>query len=159
MGMPGVNWERELKPIMKDAGFRKKGKSWYLESPETVAVLNLQWSSWGGGDFYINLGILVKSIEAIQWPPEYKCHFRRRLSDLMPDWRRARALFHIEEGFPIDQEIRRQEVLDAVRTLALPFLRRCGTVADLRTLLKENPKLHYDATAQLLEYIGIPNTR
>lgn len=157
MASLGVDWERELKPIMKEAGFRKRNRNWYLESRETIAVFNLQWSSWGGGDFYINLGVLVKPLETLRWPPESKCHFRCRLSDLMPDWRRARALFHIEENFPIAQDIRRQEVLDAVKVLALPFLRRCGTVAGLRSLLTEYPKRRCDATERLLRFLDIPN--
>ncbi len=154
----GDDWELLLKPVMKSAGFKKKGRTWYLETPETVCVLNLQMSPWGGGDFYINLGVLVKAIENISWPKEYQCHFRERLCQLMPDLHRADALFHIRESYPIAREVRRTEILSAVDKIALPLLAQCRNVSKLRASLEAKPRLKYGATAALLQHLKIPDT-
>jgi hypothetical protein len=47
-------------PVMKDAGFRKFGRSWYADDGQAVRMLNVQGSSWNSPDsacFTVNLGI------------------------------------------------------------------------------------------------------
>ena len=64
---------------LKERGFKKSGATWRLQQTGSVAVLNVQKSSWGGGDFYVNLGVYFPEIGADPAPTENKCHVQVRL--------------------------------------------------------------------------------
>lgn len=74
-----------IAPILKSAGYKRKGATWRRETSETVAVVNLQMSPYAGILYYVNLGVYVKALGAITQPLEYQCQFRVRLEALMTD--------------------------------------------------------------------------
>ena len=79
-------------PTLKDAGFRKTGRSYHRRHGETVQVVNLQLSHGSTAmekEFFINVGITFDSIcelmglPLLDRPKEYECDergFRDRLS-------------------------------------------------------------------------------
>jgi hypothetical protein len=69
--------ESALHAVLKPLGFRKRARTWRLERPEVISVVNLQKSSWGD-DFYLNLGVFLKGDGAVRQPAEKDCHIRWR---------------------------------------------------------------------------------
>jgi hypothetical protein len=47
---------KAIAPLLKAHGFKKSNATWRRIQSESIAVLNVQKSPWGGGDYYINLG-------------------------------------------------------------------------------------------------------
>lgn len=79
MSQPRILVEAIGKPL-KAAGFKKKANTWFLNNDETIAVLNLQRSSYGP-QYYINVGLWLKPLGEVDIPKEHHCHIRCR-------WRR-----------------------------------------------------------------------
>jgi len=53
--------ESSMSRVFKSRGFRKRGRNWFRgTSADEYQVVNLQMSSWGSGDCFLNLG----------WDPE-----------------------------------------------------------------------------------------
>lgn len=97
---------------LEDAGYFKRGQSWYLNGEDTIIVVNLQKSDWGER-YYINIGLWLKklgepiypigqSIETIEreikgfkrkkygdtfFPDENECHIGIRAESLFLDER------------------------------------------------------------------------
>ena len=69
---------------LRQAGFIKKGDSWYFSGTETTLVANLQKSNYGN-QYYVNLAVYVKQFGEEQFPKEHKCHIRMRLDALVTD--------------------------------------------------------------------------
>lgn len=91
-----------LAPILKEAGFRKSGGSFWRETGHVTDVINLQKSQWNDASkstFYINLGVYWKEFQMAigqtctgRFPREYHCTVFRRIGtpddsdwDLFPD--------------------------------------------------------------------------
>lgn len=147
-----------IAPILREGGYKKKGATWRRETNDAVAVVNLQMSPYAGILYYLNLGIYVKALGSIAQPLEYQCPFRIRVEALMNDRQRALAVFDLSNQ-SITQAERDKELKLAVLTLALPFLQSCATVKGLNDVLIKNPKLRHCADKNLLDHLGIPNTR
>lgn len=71
-------------PLLKSHGFRKSGATWRREQPESIAVFNVQKSSWGGGEYYVNLGVFFRAIGTDAAPTENRCHVQVRLEVAQP---------------------------------------------------------------------------
>lgn len=41
-------------PLLKSHRFKKSGATWRREHGESIAVFNVQRSSWGGGVYYVS---------------------------------------------------------------------------------------------------------
>jgi hypothetical protein len=76
--------ESAMSEILKDENFQKKGNSWYMDGADSICVINLQKSDWGG-QYYVNLGVSLKCLESSPFPKEHKCHIRSRLCELVED--------------------------------------------------------------------------
>ena len=140
--------EALLSTLLKPAGFRKKGRNWRLETPETVIVVNLQRSRWSD-TYYLNFGILVRELKDFPDPKDYQCHARIRLPELMPDRLYGHALFDLTNP-TFGPEEREKEIAAAVRTYGLPLLERCRTLAELREAIAERPLLAHAAALRRL---------
>lgn len=74
----------EIKPLLKNHGFLKRRLTWTRDAPDTIVVFNIQRSSWNKSDFYINLGVYVKTLGDLASPTESQCHIRQRIWDPSP---------------------------------------------------------------------------
>jgi hypothetical protein len=54
----------QCKVYFKSKGFRKKNKTWLLDTNATVLCFNIQSSQWNADDYFINVGIVIKGIDA-----------------------------------------------------------------------------------------------
>jgi len=70
--------EGAMAGIFKDRGFRKRGRNWFRTTrADQYQVVNLQRSSWGGGDCYLNLG-WDPVVPEKGFRPENQCCFHVR---------------------------------------------------------------------------------
>ena len=76
--------EQCLKPLLKEAGFKKQGPTWHRSGNDAIEVFNIQGSQWSKS-FYINLGTYFKAIGSEEKPKEYSCHIRERLCGITDD--------------------------------------------------------------------------
>lgn len=97
--MDAESFVQAIAPLMKAQGFKKSNATWRRSDSESIAVLNVQKSPWGGGVYYVNLGVYFPDLGPLLAPTENKCHVQRRLDVETPslvvakaiDWFRERA--------------------------------------------------------------------
>jgi hypothetical protein len=110
-------------------GFRRKGTTLYRDQPETIAVVNLQGSQWGGR-YYVNVALWLKAVAEPSDPPENKCHIRTRFTELVPDPAAVEQVLTADSAMDDDTRERRfRALLDEHLT---PILAQTGTLRDLR---------------------------
>lgn len=67
-----------LKPILKEKGFKKIRNYWYKTYNDMTFYLNIQGSCYDSNDYYVNLGIVLSSIQE-KIPPIYEWDVCRRI--------------------------------------------------------------------------------
>jgi hypothetical protein len=111
-------------------GFRRKGTTLYRDQPETLAVVNLQGSRWGGR-YYINVALWLKAVGDPDNPRENHCHLRTRLTQLVPDPNVVDDVLTVSSGLSGEERGRRlRELLDQHLS---PILDATGTLEELKT--------------------------
>lgn len=142
-----------LSPKMKDAGFQKKGQSWFRTSPETISVLNLQMSRWDGA-YFVNLGVLTRHLDPQVTPHVSACQVRHRIESLMPDRMEAISLFDFaNKKYRADEGY--NDAIAAICDYALPLLKQCETLDGLRAAILARPQLGFETSAVGLDFLGI----
>ena len=115
------------------AGFIKKGDSWYFNEAETILVANLQKSNFGK-QYYVNLAVYVKQFGEERFPKEHKCHIRIRLDAVVTDG--TENIFNAEDTSVFEEE-RQNAVAQLMQSKAIPFLRRLATVEGIRQMVRQ----------------------
>lgn len=69
---------------LRKAGFVKKSNSWYRSGEDAIVVLNLQKSPYGD-NYYLNVGISLKTLSSEPFPKENHCHIQMRADDFVGD--------------------------------------------------------------------------
>lgn len=110
-----------------EAGFKKKSDSWYWRNDEIVLLVNLQKSQYGD-QYYVNCGVALKSLGAVEFPKEHHCHIRFRLTAVVSDEERKgiEAVFDLENDSLSDHQ-RKDEIPRLIRDIALPILNGCSS--------------------------------
>lgn len=117
-------------------GLRRSGTTWYLESEEAVAVVNLQSSNFGE-QYFINLASWLKCFGEEKNPKENKCPIRIRLTSAFPTERgKIESVFDLEHISLSDVE-REKEAETIVSNCLIPFLEKLATLTGIRQLYKE----------------------
>ncbi len=58
--------KQHIAPLLKDVGFTKNGRTWYLDRTDVVAVINLQanrWNQLGDAQFFFNFANWYPGLE------------------------------------------------------------------------------------------------
>lgn len=142
-----------IAPVMKQAGFKKRGQSWRFDTPETIVVLNLQKSQWGPG-YFINLGVLIRALNPHSQPDVFSCPIQTRLKNLLPKLDAARELFDFSNS-KYDTDEGYKEMAEVVRTYALPLLKQCGSLDGIRDAIRASPRLGMQAWRTAVDFLGI----
>lgn len=140
-----------LAPKLKEAHFRKVGATWRRTTDESIVLLNIQGSQWSRS-FYINLGAYYRALGDLDRPPEYLCHVRARLEQLVPDQGRLAALLDFEKH--LMERDRAFELLDLVVGYALPWLDSVATVAGGRAYLQADPRRIHQSPVAVRGFLG-----
>jgi hypothetical protein len=125
--------QRLFDAVLGPAGFQRRKETWYRMNEDTITLVNLQKSQWGG-QYYVNLGVYLRDLGQSKSPPEYQCHIRARLTAIAGDERAAieEALDLEASGIPIKQrgDVLRRGLAD----IAVPFLNERNVLPQLREL-------------------------
>lgn len=109
-------------------GYLRKGTTLHRDQPETIAVVNLQGSQWGGR-YYVNVALWLKALGDADTPPENKCHIRTRLTRLDT----GRMLSDALDMTTVLDDSRRSEILrKSLDAFAEPWLRLASSVDGLK---------------------------
>lgn len=138
--MPKISDELTKKVItvfgdaLREHSPKKKGNSWYIRSPETVSVVNLQKSQWSK-QFYVNIGIFCSPIE--ENLPEFKADIRFRIENFLPERHRTSAV----ELFDLENSLGENERLSMIHKLVTdlidPALEDFKNLQTLRKMYQE----------------------
>lgn len=152
MDVAGVA-ERALARALKPHGFRKRGLNWFRTSSDSdYQIVNLQRSSWGGGDCYLNLG-WDPTVPSGQFRPAHQCMLTLRAehADVIPDiqWLRPDgetsidlpgiSLLDVETSKRISEEEFFGQFDAVVARPVAELMNRSRTVIDCVPLLKAKP--------------------
>jgi hypothetical protein len=168
----GKDLERVVHEFLKPLGFRKTARTWRLDAPETIVVVNLQRSRWSES-YYVNLGAMVKSVgddpsytRNRTRPSVVDCHYRIRVDDLLrgkpvppakisAEQARMHALLEFDFS-PIDPLVREAELRAVIEGHVLPFLELCKSEAGIRTAIIDRLKSSHMTSYLLRKRLGIP---
>jgi len=127
---------QDITGILRPYGYKRKGSTWRHPTLDAVLVVNLQRSNWGGG-VYINLGVLLKSIEDRAEPLEQNCHLRARLERLCPEPLSGKIHELSCGGYEaLRAGAQKAELLRALQDFALPALDSLATLDGQKHLLR-----------------------
>jgi hypothetical protein len=123
--MDAESFVKAVCPQLKAHGFRKSNATWRKEQGESVAVFNVQKSSWGGGTYYVNVGAYFHALGDDASPTENKCHVQLRLEVEDPsavvakaiEWFQARTLLR-EAALLAEADAKKGLVFHVLRTTA-----------------------------------------
>ena len=156
---------------LRPKGYRRDGRTWRLDTPETTVVVNLQKSRWSDA-YDINLGALIKSLPDPPDRPRNRarpsivdCHYCVRVDDLFHDKQHkedsvsprqatVRALLDFN-ALKIDVEKRTLGLQVIMRERMLPFLELCQTERGIETIVKEWGDPSYMMHWQLRDRLGL----
>jgi hypothetical protein len=113
----------------KANGFRRKGTTLYRDQAETVAVVNLQGSQWGGR-YYLNVALWLKAVAEPSDPHENECHIRTRFTQLVPDAAEVDQV--LTAASDMDDHAREHRFRALLDEHLTPLLAETGTLRDLR---------------------------
>lgn len=116
----------------KESGCSKKAGSWYRRSAETIVVLNLQKSQYGL-QYYVNVGLWLLGLDQVETPKERHCPIRTRLTRLVPLAIEARLTTLLDLQSPIDDALRREELLALLHEHLLPLMEASAALDGLRS--------------------------
>lgn len=166
--------ESTMASVFRLRGFRKRGRNWFRTTAEgQYQVVNLQKSSWGGGDCYLNLG-WDPTQPANGFRPQYECcvSVRAEQIDVIPPIQVLRpdgvtttevsgiSLLTSEMYLGMSTD---RLVDDITMVIAVPvadLLDRTPTIVDLVPLLTVKPWLATRTVREHLSLLGydLPTT-
>ena len=147
--------DKFLSETLAAVGFRQRKHAWYKANEDTITLVDLQKSEWGG-QYYINLGVYLRDLGKASSPSEHQCHIRVRLSSIVGDDRQA-----IEEALDLERtgissEHRTRVLGRALKDTAVPFLADRSALPRLRELFTQGalgPVFTTKVARELLENV------
>lgn len=115
--------------VLKAGGFTRKGQSWRMAGPEAIVVIDLQKCDWAE-TYFINVGLAIRALGAVEAPVARVCHINGRLDALFSD--RATA---IKRGASLEaSEADLDQLLRVLSEEFVPFARDCLELKRLKEL-------------------------
>ena len=137
----GAIISKKLAPFLRDAGFKRKGRTFHRMHDDRIDVVNVQGSKWNSadtGEITINLGVYYPEVAKLYdpWAPnglpqEYHCTARERLGVLMTGgkdrWWKVNPR--------TDDEALSNELVAAMADYGLIWLEKMGDLDSLKGIL------------------------
>jgi uncharacterized protein DUF4304 len=155
-------------PPLKTRGFKRRKGNFHRPVGDNWEVVNLQRSYYANREeirFTVNLAVGIASLRdgLLTWadgkrPPEYHCHFRRRLGLLLNGrdtwWTITPDTNVVALG---------ESVVFAIETYGLPWLEALSSEENLRSLAGDDlsflPDHHLVLLTRLMKELGADDTR
>ena len=117
--------KKELKNVvgaaLQSKGFVRRNDTWYLDSEFSIALVNLQASSFSHR-YYVNLACWIKVLGDERYPRHNRCHVNIRLESAYPQQREQLGELLDFENSAIDSDVRRTKLERAVGELIVPYV-------------------------------------
>jgi hypothetical protein len=119
--------------VLGPAGFRKRKHTWFKTNPDTITLVDLQKSQWGG-QYYVNLAVFLRDLGDVPTPAEHRAHLRVRLTAVA-----GSECGSIEQALDLERPSlsagdRRAVLTCALRKVAVSYLASRSTLSQLREL-------------------------
>ena len=139
--------ESSISPPLKAQGFRKKSRTWWRTTEETIQVLNLQKSPFGER-LYINLGVYVRQLGKESNPAQHNCHVHTRLEQVAAEeyWNCIVSA----ESEPVPPP----ELVAAILTDGIEWLDQVSTIQGIRSYLRAGGSKRGMVFASVRELVG-----
>jgi len=124
--------QASVEEFVTASGLTKKSKSWYQRSEETIVVVTLNRSPYGH-QYFLTVGVLLRTLDADQAPKDAHCQIRTRLDRLVPAAAEHRVNDLLDLQFPMEDDDRAAELLGVLRAELLPVLDASSTLDGLRS--------------------------
>ena len=133
-------------------GFTTKGSTAHRQSSDVIQVLDLQRSNYGR-QYYINLGIALKSLGATNVLREEHCHIRVRLDSVADAGTDVARLLDLDQPFAVDERISSLEL--EAGTPIRQFFEATASLSALKALYRSGRLrrafIHHLARAEIEE--------
>jgi hypothetical protein len=142
--------------VLAPAGFRRRQSTWYKGNEDTITLVNLQKSQWGG-QYYVNLGVYLRALGNATSPPEHQAHIRTRLTSIGEAGTSGLNEALDLESTEITRVDRTNAITGTLATVAVPFLAERSSVERLRELHADGqlgPVMTMKAALELLDVGG-----
>ena len=127
------SFKQSVAEPLRQAGFKNKGQSWYLDGQDVIAVINLQKYDFGEM-YFINVAFWLKSLAPMEFPAHYACHIDMRVESLFPQYREA--IFSACTLNEADED-NLKWLRYFIRDELIPFYRECLREEQLKVFYKE----------------------
>ncbi len=124
-----ANFKKAVGAALKSARFAAKGQSWYLDGKDSIVVLNLQKSDFDD-KYYVNFGVWLRLLGAVDLPPVNQCHIQTRLTSLFPA--DAELIDRACRMDAADADL--TQFIELLRGSVVPFCDDCLQISFLRSL-------------------------
>lgn len=156
-----------LAALLKDHGFKKKGRNFYREHNDRVELINVQASQWNQGaegEFTVNVGVYYPAISAIVgapaiqgMPKEHDCAVRQRIGLISEE--RKDAWWSVTAT--CDKDYIAEDLATKVEMLCLPWLNTMSKLDEVKAhvaintpLLAAGIALYQGNDAEAKEYLN-----
>ena len=93
----------DLRPLLKDRGYKKIRQNWYRDDDDLIIVFNIQNSYYDKDDYYINLGIIIKQIAADgEGICLSNCHLQQRIDAKNDKYFFELGVCYLSDGCPAE---------------------------------------------------------
>ena len=121
---------------LEQAGFIKKGQSWYLDGKDALIVFNMEKIDMFSNEQYVfNVGIWLKAFGIPLFPTYNNCHLYYRVERLLPEFREL-----ILNGGALERSNTQllSEFVSFISSTLIPFLYGCTNEDNLRGMMSDN---------------------
>lgn len=144
--------ENTMKKLLKHEGFIKKRLAWYKKTDHCSCLVELQKSQWSD-QYYINIAVAYNELNPPEFPKEYQCHIRGRLSKLIKNPELLGKCMDLEDD-SISDELRESEIRTAIKDNALPILIRLCDWKSAKQFIDSDESKHFAISMKLKKAMG-----
>jgi len=143
--------EAAVDAMLKTGGFRKKGRSWYRDTAESIGALKLDKSPYGQL-FSVYLGVLFKQLSPEFFPKVQDCHWYGKMTIPGANGEEMLPMLDLDKP-PITTMALGSlkpviltsidSFVELIRQRGLPFLSRIQTVEGFKAAIEEGQFRHF----------------
>jgi hypothetical protein len=144
---------KQIEHVLAPRGYLKRGPAWYRHFPETILVLDLQKSDYGG-QFYINLGVTLPELCESEYPAENHCDVRMRLGGAFSDRPYVAKVFDLENATFGNND--REKAIQELIAYGADWLEKFSSKQAIVNQIKQSEDICCHTTLKLKRFLNLP---